>query len=103
MNLSKNDYLKILNYYNIDHNKKNLKLEAEKILANKLCKCINRINNDSKDEKKAIAVCSSIILKKRNLKIAKFTCKNGAKLLSTKKLQNKLYKTKKTITLKKKK
>ena len=106
MDLSKKDYIKILNYYNIPYNKKNYKEDAEKILGTKLCKCIKHINtkeNDIKQEKKAIAICNNNIFKKRNLKNVAFSCKKESKLMSTKKYPHKLYKTKKSITLKKKK
>lgn len=105
MELSKKDYIKILNYYKIPISK-NYKQDAEKILGTKLCKCIKHINTkegDINQEKKAIAICNNAVFKKRNLKNVAFSCKKKSKLMSTKKFPHKIYKTKKSITLKKKK
>lgn len=84
--LKKKDYIKILNYYQIDLPKnkslKNIKRVAEDILANKLCKCIKKVqkNNSSQEEAKAIGICNESIFVRKGIKHYNFTCKKGAKL-----------------------
>ncbi len=52
MNLTKEDYINILNYYNIKINSStsltSIKKMAEKIIAKKLCSCIKKVPNTSK-------------------------------------------------------
>lgn len=79
MKITKKDYMKVLKYYNINMadnaNYKTVQDAAEDILANKLCRCIKKINPTEKDEAKNIALCTNSILKKRGLKQSRFTCK----------------------------
>jgi hypothetical protein len=64
--LNKSDYEKILNYYNIpfstSDSSKQIKNKAEEILADKLCKCIKKVKEDTndpdKDEGRAIGICN---------------------------------------------
>lgn len=79
-NLTAKDYIKILNYYklNIPTTKKEMKLEADKILREKLCKCIKKI--DPVNEARSIGICSRAIFNRKGLTRGKFTCtgkKNG--------------------------
>ena len=91
-NISKKDYIKILEYYNISipKNNKNLKEKAETILANKLCGCIKKIGASIENEPKSIGICTKTIFNKRNMKIGKFTCKKNnrprVKFTKTKKI-----------------
>ena len=75
LKLMNSDYTKILNYYDIPipKNKKQLKTDAENILADKLCKCIKKveINNESK----AIGICTKTIFNRKGLARKSFTCK----------------------------
>lgn len=48
---------------------------AEEILATKLCRCIKKINPTEKNESKNIALCANSVLKKKGLKLSRFTCK----------------------------
>ena len=53
MSLLHKDYIDILNFYNIDGvnmTKKDVKLLAEDYLANKLCRCIKKVNPKKKNE-----------------------------------------------------
>jgi hypothetical protein len=90
-NISKKDYIKILEYYNIaiPNNNKKLKEKAETILANKLCGCIKKIGTSIENEPKSIGICTKTIFNKRNMKRGKFTCKKnnrpGVKFTKTKK------------------
>ena len=47
MRLSRNDYISILKYYKVDFSNmkiKTIKTTAEDILANKLCRCIKKVD-----------------------------------------------------------
>lgn len=91
MKLTNTDYINILKYYNIYNKnikKSKIKKIAEKLLANKLCKCIKNV--DINNEKYSIPICVNNVIKKKNLKIYKFQCKKKSKLLS----KNKIYITK---------
>ena len=101
--LNQNDYIKILNYYDITispkDSSKTIKHKAETILAEKLCKCIKKVkksdsvnasgddnNNDdtsSESESKAIAICSNSIFEKKGLERGLFDCKKKPRLINT--------------------
>ena len=99
--LNQNDYIKILNYYDIPisskDSSKTIKNKAETILAEKLCKCIKKIkksdgvdtrgddNDDdspSESESKAVAICSNSIFEKKGLVRGLFDCKKKPKLIN---------------------
>jgi hypothetical protein len=73
--LSINDYKQILEFYNIPipKSKKLLKVEAEKIMANKLCRCIKKI--DPEFEEKSIGICTKTIFNNKGYTRGKFKCK----------------------------
>lgn len=76
-NLSKNDYIKILKYYNIRAPKssKTMKKRAEQILADKMCRCIQKIGSDNPI---SIGVCTrTVINNKGYIRGNRFTCKKG--------------------------
>ena len=94
--LKKNDYIKILNYYDIpvdsSDTSKKIKIKAEQILAEKLCKCIKKVknsntytdtNSDSKDvnESRDIAICNDTIFRRKGIRHSNFTCKKHPRLL----------------------
>ena len=94
MNLTKEDYIKILNYYNINYYKKSskyIKRKAETILADKLCKCIKKVNNnnDNSDESRAIGICKNSVLTKKHLTVGKFSCKKRPRFSTTLKKRKK--------------
>jgi hypothetical protein len=76
--MDKNDYKKILEYYNKPIPKSNriLRLEAEKIMASKLCKCIKKI--DPQNEAKSIGICTKTIFNNKGYTRGKFKCKRKA-------------------------
>jgi hypothetical protein len=97
--LNQNDYIKILNYYDIPisskDSSKTIKNKAETILAEKLCKCIKKVkksdsadsgsddnDNQSESESKAIAICSNSIFEKKGLERGLFDCKKKPKLIN---------------------
>ena len=91
--LTKSDYEKILNYYNIpfssSESSKQIKNKAEEILAEKLCKCIKKVkegsdsNNASADadESRAIGICTDTVFRRKGIKHSAFTCKKKPRLL----------------------
>jgi hypothetical protein len=92
MKLTNKDYKNILKFYKVDISalsSKDIKAKAEHYLAVKLCKCIKNIKagtsgTDANKEKRAIAICYNSVLKKKNLKVFKFTCKKKVALLPKK-------------------
>ena len=100
--LNKNDYITILQYYSIPY--QNLTLfematKAENILANKLCRCIKKVEKTTKEKKKAIAICTNSVLKQRNLKVYKYKCDKKIQLIPHKKTRKKLHKTSKHVKM----
>ena len=73
--ITNNDYKKILEFYKIaiPTSKKLLKIQAEKILATKLCRCIKKVGIEN--ESKAIGICTKTILNRKGLTRGKFKCK----------------------------
>ena len=109
MRLSLNDYMSILKFYKIDVSrmkKKAIKQKAEEILAEKLCRCIKKVdkhlekekknkkrkNTKQKAESRAIAICKNSIFTKKKISVTKFNCKGTARLLPSKNKRNKLTK-----------
>jgi hypothetical protein len=75
--MNNNDYIQLLNYYNvpIPKSKKLIKEEGEKILALKLCKCIKKVNTNDTNEPRAIGICTKTIFNRKGLTRGKFKCK----------------------------
>jgi hypothetical protein len=73
--LTNNDYKNILEYYkkSIPKSKRLLKIEAEKILSTKLCRCIKKL--DPTNEAKSIGICTKTIFNNKGLQRGKFTCR----------------------------
>jgi len=95
MDLTKADYIKILDYYNVPFKKttiSHLKKLAEHIIAKKLCSCIKKVPNANNPESRAIGICIYSILQKKHLKINGFSCKKKMVLKSSKNNKHKLYK-----------
>jgi hypothetical protein len=88
-NINESDYIKILEYYNIKvpKSKNLLKSVAENIMANKLCKCIKKI--DTNNEATSIGICTKTIFNNKGFKRGKFTCKKKRKVYFSKKSKRK--------------
>jgi hypothetical protein len=73
--LTNNDYINILEYYNkpIPKSKRILQIEAEKIISNKLCRCIKKV--DPQNEAKSIGICTKTIFNNKGYTRGKFKCK----------------------------
>ena len=81
--ISINDYKNILVFYKkpIPRSKRNLKIEANKIMASKLCKCIKKIGSN---ESRSIGICTKTIFNSKGYTRSKFKCK-GKKYVTFKK------------------
>jgi hypothetical protein len=114
--LNQNDYIKILNYYDIPispkYSSKTIKNKAETILAEKLCKCIKKVkksdsidaggdndNTPSESESKAIAICSNSIFEKKGLERGLFDCKKKPRLINFHGKKYALTKRKRTLMI----
>ena len=82
------DYKKILEFYEISipRSKRLLKMEAEKILATKLCRCIKKI--EDKNESRAIGICTKTVINNKGFTRGKFKCK-GKKIVTFRKTTQK--------------
>jgi hypothetical protein len=90
--MSNNDYIQILNFYKIPipESKKKIHLEAEKILALKLCKCIKKVDNlSNKNESRSIGICTKTIFNNKGLTRGKFKCKGKRNISFNKTKRNK--------------
>lgn len=88
--LTNKDYISILNYYNINIPKSKILIrkQAEKIMAEKLCKCIKKI--DTENEAKSIGICTKPYLIVRGILVDNFSVKKNKLLNSGKKIKIKL-------------
>ena len=91
MKINNKDYITILKYYklNIPKSKKQLKIQAEKIMAEKLCKCIKSI--DVNNEPKSIGICTRTIFNNKGYTRGEFQCKKtqSVQFVKTKKVKTK--------------
>jgi hypothetical protein len=94
-NLSNNDYTKILEFYGkpIPKSKRLLKIEANKIMANKLCICIKKL--DPINESRSIGICTKTIFNNKGFTRGKFKCKGKKYVTFKKKSSRKTRKNKK--------
>lgn len=94
--LTNKDYVSILKYYkiNIPKSKRLLKIQAEKIMSDKLCKCIKKI--DPINEAKSIGICTKTIFNRKGYTRGQFQCKKkqSVKFRKTNKSKNKTRKNK---------
>lgn len=86
--LTNNDYKHILEYYQkpIPKSKRLLKMNAEKIMSEKLCRCIKKV--DKEHEARAIGICSKTIFNKKGYTRGKFKCKGKSTVKFNKTLKN---------------
>jgi hypothetical protein len=75
--LTNKDYTSILNFYKmkIPKSKRLLKKQAEQIMAEKLCRCIKKV--DLSNEAKSIGICTKTIFNNKGYTRGKFTCKKN--------------------------
>ena len=92
--LTNKDYISILKYYNkkIPKSKIVIKIQAEKIMAQKLCKCIKKV--DPIYETKSIGICTKTIFNRKGLTRGQFQCKKKQSVKIKKTNNNKTLKIK---------
>ena len=90
------DYINILTFYNINipKSKRILKLKAEHIMSEKLCKCIKKL--DPINESRSIGICTKTIFNNKGFTRGSFRCKKPRSVTFRKNI------TKKNITKKNK-
>lgn len=88
------EYEKILKFYKkpIPKSKRLLKKEGEKILAQKLCRCIKKVGLS--DEQRSISICTRSVLNRKGFTRGRFQCKKGTHLTLKKLKKNKTRKLK---------
>ena len=92
--LTNKDYISILKYYNkkIPKSKILVKIQAEKIMAQKLCKCIKKV--DPIYEANSIGFCTKSIFNSKGLTRGQFQCKKTQSVKIRKTNRNKTLKIK---------
>ena len=110
--LNRSDYTEILQFYNIPSaglSTAEIKHQAEDILANKLCRCIKKLERTMKRplplqngvrtraqtraanvRRNPVAVCKDSVLRKKGLRIYTFKCKNKRTINPPKSTRRKL-------------
>jgi len=84
-NITNADYINILNYYKIKIPRSNqlIQKKAENIMAEKLCRCIKKL--DPVHEAKSIGICTKTIFNRKGFRREKFTCKDKRRVEFSKK------------------
>ena len=93
--ISNDDYKKILEFYDkpIPKSKRLLKIEAEQIMATKLCRCIKKI--EPTNEARSIGICTKTIFNNKGFTRGKFKCKGKKYVTFRKTTSNKTRKNNK--------
>jgi len=73
--INEREYVKILQFYNkpIPNSKRLIQKHAEKILAEKLCRCIKKL--EPINEVRSIGICTKTIFNNKGYTRGKFSCK----------------------------
>jgi hypothetical protein len=89
--LTRLDYINILHFYKkkIPKSDRILALQAEHILAGKLCRCIKKLGPTN--EARSIGVCTKSVINNKGYKRGAFSCKKKQKVTLTR------HRTKKTL------
>jgi hypothetical protein len=93
--MNKNDYIKILQFYKktIPKTKAQIKVQAEKILSEKLCRCIKKL--DPVNEARSIGICTKTIFNSKGFKRGIFSCKKKQHVTFSKSRKSSKNKTRK--------
>lgn len=97
------DYKNILTFYDVPIPSRlgDQKKLAEKIISDKLCKCIKKVSKSGKiSEKRAIGICTDSVINKKGFILEKFKCKKKKKGVTMRK-RGKSRKTTGKVTQKK--
>lgn len=86
LELTHADYKKVLKYYNqqIPKSYRKTKKNAERLLSNKLCKCIQKVKKTVKQRnrslknkealQRSVGICRDSVLHKKNIDVYQFQC-----------------------------
>jgi hypothetical protein len=87
--INKLDYIKILQFYNkpIPNSNRLVQKHAEKILAEKLCRCIKKL--EPINETRSIGICTKTIFNNKGYTRGKFSCKKRQHVTFRKSSSNK--------------
>lgn len=86
LRLTRKDYETVLKYYKLPFKQGekagSIKVRAEKVLADKLCRCIKRVTKKSRstNEQRSIAICKKSVLQKKGLTDVGFKCRKNASI-----------------------
>ena len=85
--LSLDDYKNILKYYNetIPKANKEIRRNAELLMAAKLCGCIKKVGKKDQSEGRAIGICTRTIFNQKNIKRGTFKCRKRTQSVSMQK------------------
>ena len=85
--MTKKDYVTVLNYYKqpVPTKAKTIRQNAEKILRDKLCRCIKKV--DKTNEVRSIGICTRSVFNKKGLTRGKFNCNGKEKMITIKKIK----------------
>ena len=88
--LSLDDYKNILKYYNkpISVSHKEIRRNAEVLMASKLCGCIKKVGKKDQTEGRAIGICTRTIFNRKNIKRGSFKCRKRTQSVSMQKKKN---------------
>ena len=93
--LTAKDYTNILAYYKINSKRKTRKERrsiAEKLLAKKLCRCIQKVSTGkdapvgmkakqkTRRKGRAIGICHNAVIRRKGYRIKKFSCKKRTRI-----------------------
>lgn len=92
--LTNKDYINILKYYkmSIPKSRRLLKKQAENVLAEKLCRCIKKVDVQIKNEPKSIGICTKTLFNNRGYSRGSFTCRKKRTVKFRRTGVNKTYK-----------
>lgn len=114
MRLTRADYIAILNYYHMPPDgltSAAIKKEAERLLAEKMCRCIKKLEKGYKRRQRRftrstlrfrpIAICRDSVINKKNLRMYTFQCERPQQLNSPRQKRRtlKIFKTAKTLNV----
>lgn len=93
--LNIDDYKTILKFYkkNIPKNNHLIKIQAQNLISNKLCRCIKKL--DTTFKAKSIGICTKTIINNKGFKRGKITCKKTQNVELYKKPKNKTFRNNK--------
>lgn len=87
--LTKRDYINILQFYKkkIPNSSRNLELQAESLLGEKLCRCITKLGPTNKN--RSIGICTKTVINNKGYTRGKFSCKKKQYVILSKRKRSK--------------